>query len=92
MTDTEYTIGQILVDEAGDFVLFLDEGLNFLPDGHVVADVFTYEVDDGFGGTDAAEVLVSRDRHATTWTPWTTPLTVRDSTLAPRQWLGERSG
>ena len=42
LTDTEYTIGQILVDEAGDYVLFLDEGLNFLPDGHVVADVFTY--------------------------------------------------
>ena len=59
LTDGEWTIGQILVDEAGDYTLLLDEGLLALESGETVGDSFIYEVDDGFGGTDTAEVFVT---------------------------------
>ena len=58
LTDGGWIIGQVIVDEAGFVRLLLDEGLNLLAEGQVVSDSFTYVVDDGFGGTATADVLV----------------------------------
>ena len=62
LTDGLWTIGQIVVDAAGVYTLTLDEGLQALNDGESVSATFSYEVDDGFGGTTTADVLVAVDR------------------------------
>jgi hypothetical protein len=58
LSDGAWTIGRIVVDAFGDYTLTLDEGLDALAQGQLVEAAFSYEIDDGFGGVDTADVLV----------------------------------
>ncbi len=59
LTDGPWTIGRIVVDAAGAYTLTLDEGLQALNDDESVSTIFSYEVTDGFGGFDVADVVVN---------------------------------